>query len=196
MTASQTPKAKMGLGKKVLIGVGILIGIGVIANIGKNKKGDKNTSSTEQTSTSENKTEEKNAAPTIGQTLKTDYFDVTVNKAGLQHEISTGNQFADKTADEGNQFLVFNTTFKNTDKESRMLTKGTVYITYNGKEYEFDKAETIMLEGWGLMLDQINPLTSKTTNLVYKIPKEITGPAYFRPGRADKDQRIFLGDLK
>lgn len=193
MTQTQTPKAKMGLGKKVLIGVGILVGIGVIANIGKDKKGDK--PSTEQSS-SETKKEETKSQIGIGQTLKTDYFDVTINKAGLQHEISTGNQFADKTADEGNQFLVFNTTFKNTDKESRMLTEGTVYITYNGKEYEFDKAETIMLEGWGLLLDQINPLTSKTTNLVYKIPKEITGPAYYKPGRADNDQRIFLGDLK
>ena len=196
MTQTQTPKAKMGLGKKVLIGVGILVGIGVIANIGKDKKGANSSVATEQSSSSETKKEEKNSAPTIGQTLKTDYFDVTVNKAGLQQKINTGNEFADKTAGEGNQFLVFNTTFKNTDKESRMLTEGTVYITYNGKEYEFDKAETIMLEGWGLLLDQINPLTSKTTNLVYQIPKEIKGPAYFRPGRADKDQRIFLGDLK
>jgi hypothetical protein len=47
-----------------------------------------------------------------------------------------------------------------------------------------------------LFLEQLNPLTQKTTNLVYKIPKEIKGPAYYKPGRADNDQRIFLGDLK
>ena len=194
MTQTQTPKAKMGLGKKVLIGLGILVGIGVIANIGKDKKGDK--ASTEQSASNETKKEEPKSQIGIGQTLKTDYFDVTINKGGLSDKINTGNEFLDENADEGNQFLILNTTFKNTDKESRMITDGTVYITYNGKEYEFDKSETIMADGYGLFLEQLNPLTQKTTNLVYKIPKEIKGPAYYKPGRADKDQRIFLGDLK
>jgi hypothetical protein len=86
MTQTQTPKAKMGLGKKVLIGVGILVGIGIIANIGKDKKGNNNASSTEQSSSSETKKEETKSQIGIGQTLKTDYFDVTVNKAALQQK--------------------------------------------------------------------------------------------------------------
>ena len=191
MNQTQTPKAKMGLDKKVLIGLAILVVIGVISNMGKDKKDNSSVQNS-----SETKKEESKSYPTIGQTLKTDYFDVTVNKAGLSKKINTGNEFLDKAAEEGNQFLIINTTFKNTDKESRMITEGTVYITYNGKEYEFDKSETIIAEGWGLMLDQINPLTKKTTNLVYKIPEEIKGPATFKPGRSDNDQRISLGDLK
>ncbi len=64
------------------------------------------------------------------------------------------------------------------------------------KDYEFDKSETVMAEGFGLFLDQINPLTSKTTKLVYKLPAEIKGPAYYEPGRASDNESIYLGDLK
>lgn len=131
----------------------------------------------------------------IGQVLHTEYFDITVNKVGLKDRVNTGNEFANLKPEQGNMFLIINATFKNVDKESRMLMDGSVWINYNGKDYEFDKSEVVMLEGWGLMLDQINPLTSKTTNLVYKIPAEIKGSAYWQPGRADEDQRILLGNL-
>ena len=195
METTQTPKKKMGLGKKLLIGVGVLFVIGIIANAGKDKKGGADNSSNASSSSTETKT---SAAPAIGigQTLKTDYFEVTVSKAGLTNKLNTGNQFSDEAAGQGNQFLVMTTTFKNIDNESRMITDGSVFINYNGKDYEFDKSETIMAEGFGLMLDQINPLTSKTTKLVYKLPAEIKGPAYYKPGRASDNERIYLGDLK
>ncbi|MEI6266090.1 MAG: DUF4352 domain-containing protein [Sphingobacteriia bacterium] len=132
----------------------------------------------------------------IGQTLQTEYFSVTVNKVSINDRVNTGNEFADLKAEQGNKYLIINATFKNTDQESRMIVDGSVWINYNGKDYEFDKSETVMLEGWGTMLDQINPLTSKTTNLVYKIPAEITGTALWNPGRSDKDQVINLGVIK
>lgn len=113
----------------------------------------------------------------------------------LEDRVNTGNEFADLKPEQGNMYLVINATFKNIDKESRMLLDGSVWINYNGKDCEFDKSETVMLEGWGLLLDQINPLTSKTTHLVYKIPAEIKGNAYWQPGRADSGQKILLGNL-
>lgn len=131
----------------------------------------------------------------VGQTLQTDYFEVTVNKVSFEERISTGNQFADLKRENGSLYLVLNVTFKNTDAESRMLTDGEILINYNGKDYLFDKSETIMLEGWGVLLDQINPLTSKTTNLVYKIPTEIKGNLFYRPGRAGSDDLISLGKI-
>ncbi len=54
----------------------------------------------------------------------------------------------------------------------------------------------ILGEGWGLFLDVINPLMEKTTNLVYKILKELSGRAYWRPGLAATDEKIFLGNLR
>lgn len=176
----------------------VVIALIVLAQIGKDKK-DSSTSADNSSSSSSDQTEQKTEAPKgvgIGETLHTDYFDITVNKVSLEDRVNTGNEFADLKPEQGNLYLIINASFKNTDKESRMLMDGSVWINYNGKNYEFDKAETVMLEGWGLLLDQINPLTTKTTNLVYKIPAEIKGDAYWQPGRADSDQKIFLGNLK
>lgn len=191
---TEQQKKKMGTGKKLLIGVGILVFIAIIANSGKEDKASASTT----TSNSPAGTTEIQASKdiAIGQALKTEYFEVTVSKAILTKKLNTGNEYTDEQAGEGNQFLVMTTTFKNIDKESRMIMDGTVFINYNGKDYEFDKSETVMAEGYGLFLDQINPLTSKTTKLVYKLPAEIKGPAYYKPGRANDNEKIFLGDLK
>ena len=143
----------------------------------------------------ENKSGEKTKV-SVGQILKTKYFEVTVNNVSLQKSVNTGNQFTDLKAEKGIRYLVFNTTFKNIDDESQVLIDGDVIIKYNGKDYTYGKSETILADGWGLLLDRINPLTSKTTNLVYKIPEEITGRVYYRPGRSGKDDLIFLGNLK
>jgi len=131
----------------------------------------------------------------LGEVLQTNYFEIVVNSFSLEDRVNTGNQFADKNPEQGNLYLIIDVSFKNTDKESRMLMDGSVWVNYNGTDYEFDKAETMMLEGWGILLDQINPLTTKTTKLVYKIPAEVKGPAYWQPGNADGDQRILLGNL-
>lgn len=185
------------ISKNWKIGVTVVIALIVIGQLGKDKDGSSSSSSSVSSSTE--KSEKKSEEPTgvsVGQVLQTDYFAITVNEVNLQDRVRTGNQFADLKPEQGNMYLIINATFKNTDNESRMLMDGSVWIDYNGKKYEFDKAETVMLEGWGLLLDQINPLTSKTTNLVYKIPAEISGPAYWQPGRAKKNQRIFLGNLE
>ena len=132
----------------------------------------------------------------VGEALTTDYFDVTVNEFTLKDKVSTGNQFADLKKEEGIRYLILNITFKNIDSESRMLSDGEILINYNGKDYKFDKSESVFVEGWGLMMDQINPLTSKTTKLVYKIPAEIKGLAYYRPGRSNKNDLISLGNIE
>ena len=53
-----------------------------------------------------------------------------------------------------------------------------------------------MADGWGLLLDQINPLTTKTTKLVYKIPAEIIGNAYYKPARSGSNDIIDLGIIE
>lgn len=174
------------------IAVTVVIALIVIANL----SGDKETSiATKATAETKQESDDTSTEIGIGQVLKTDYFEITANKIGIQNKIDTGNQFSNLKAEEGSTYLVINATFKNIDNESRMLQDGSVWINYNGKNYEYDKSETIMAEGWGLLLDQINPLTSKTTNLVYKIPTEIKGPAYWQPGRTNNDEKILLGNL-
>ncbi len=191
METNQTAKKKMSLGKKILIGFGIIVIIGIISNAGNDKDG----KSTENSTNTNEQVADTSTRVKVGEILKTDYFDITVNKVGLNNSVDTGNEFSDLKPESGINYLVINATFKNTDSESRMLVDGSVWINYNGKDYEFDKSEPIMLEGWGLLLEQINPLTSKTTNLVYKIPTEVKGDAYWQPGRSDDDERIYLGTL-
>jgi hypothetical protein len=185
-------KKKMSTGKKILIGLGIIILLAAIANMGKDDgKETKVAGLTSKKNDSHQKPE-----ITVGQALKTEYFEVTVNKVETSERISSGNEYiADTKADEGSRFLILHTTFKNIDNESRMITDGEVLINYNGKDYKFDKSETIMQDGYGLFLDQINPLTSKTTKLVYRIPDEIKGNAYYHPGRSDDDHVILLGAI-
>jgi len=148
------------------------------------------------TSTATTSTGAETSYTKMGETLPTDYFDVTVNKVSIENNVNTGNEFADLKAEPGSRYLIINATFKNNSNESRTLIDGEVLINYNGTDYKYDKSETIMLEGWGLMLDQINPLTTKTTNLVYKIPAELKGKAYYRPGRSGNDDLIDLGNIE
>lgn len=157
---------------------------------GDSKSGNESSSSSSSSAT------ETSQAVAVGQPLKTEYFEITVKNVDVKDRVKTGNEFADLKPEQGNKFLIINTTFKNIDKESRMIMDGTVWIDYNGQKYEFDKSETVMLEGWGTMLDQLNPLTSKTTKLVYKLPAEITGTAYWQPGRSGKKELINLGEIK
>ena len=131
----------------------------------------------------------------LGGLLHTEYFDVTAHSMTITKEIKTGDEFADLKPEEGVKYLVINATFKNTDKERRMIMDGSLWITYNGKEYEYDNAETFMVEGWGTTLENLNPLMSKTTNIVYKLPEEISGPVQWQPGRANRSDVIELIDI-
>ena len=127
--------------------------------------------------------------------MKVGYFLVTANSVKVQKTVNTGNRFSNLKADSGNSYFILNVSFKNIDKESRMVLDGDIIFLVDGKEYIFDKSETVLAEGWGLFLDQLNPLTQKTTNLVYKIPEGLKGKAYYRPGRNADDDRIFLKDF-
>lgn len=179
-------KKKISLKKKALIIIGVICFIAFLSSLGKSGNGVNNSSIRIPG--------EQNTIK-IGDVLKTEYFDITANKMKVVKYVNTGNQFSDLKEEPGNLFLVINATYKNTDSESRMLFDGSIWINYNGKDYEFDKSEPVMAEGWGLMLDQINPLTSKTTNLVYKIPEEIKGDVYWQPGRSNSDEKIHLSKI-
>ncbi len=134
--------------------------------------------------------------PKLGEVLHTQYFDFTVHSIRLQNSVNTGNMFIKLDPEPGNRYLVMRVTVKNTDTESRMVQEGSVKIIYNNKEYEFDKSEHLLADGWGFVMDQINPLTTKTVNLVYKIPAEIQGQAYWNPGRSGANDLIDLGVIK
>lgn len=168
----------------------IVLAVYAFIAIGSIDEGDSSTSPSSST-----KAENSFNTRQLGETLSTQYFDVTVNKVSVRDRVNTGNQWTDLEKENGNQYLILNITFKNTDNESRLVFDGDVIIVYNGKEFLFDSTETVMLEGWGTF-EQINPLTSITTNIVYKIPSEIKGPAFYRPSRSDRMDLIVIGNIE
>jgi hypothetical protein len=150
---------------------------------------------TDSDKTSNSSSQETNKIVKQGEILHTQYFDIRVNQCTSQNELITEDGLTDLKPEQGSKFIIVDVTFKNTSTESRMMFEGALIINYNGKDYTFDKNETIMSDGYGLFLEEINPLTSKRTKLVYKVPDELKGKLYYNPGRADVDQVIFLGTI-
>ena len=135
------------------------------------------------------------AAPktiSLNTVLKTQYFDVTVTGFKVAASIPA----VELKAEEGNTFLIIDVTIKNTDTESRMMFDGEIVINANGKDYTFEQAEIVPEDGYNMIMDNINPLVTKKTKLVYKIPTELSGTAYYKPGRSEDDQKILLGQTK
>ncbi|MEW6061903.1 MAG: DUF4352 domain-containing protein [Bacteroidota bacterium] len=129
----------------------------------------------------------------VGEVVKTDYFQVTVNNVYLTRELKTGNEFIDEKYNTklGNSiFLVIDATVKNIDSESRYFPNGILIANYNGKELKYDKAEDIV--GYTFMYEQLNPLIEKTSKVVFRVPNELSGPLFWIPGRSS--EKIFLGD--
>jgi hypothetical protein len=130
----------------------------------------------------------------VGQTAQTDYFEVTVNKVQLVTKINTGNEFIDEEynkKNEDNYFLILDVTVKNINTESRYFPNGVLIANYNGKELKYDNAEDII--GYTFMYEQLNPLISKSSKVVYMLPKELAGLLYWIPGRSNV--RIVLGNI-
>jgi hypothetical protein len=124
------------------------------------------------------------------------YFEVATSGSTYGKSVGTGNRFAEPKQWEGSRFFVVNASFKNTDRESRLPVEGSLYITYNGTEYEFDSVETVMAEGYNIWFKKVNPLITMKTKIVYRIPDEIEGDVFWKPGRNPDDTRLWVGSVK
>jgi hypothetical protein len=134
--------------------------------------------------------------PGIGETIKTGYFEVKVTSAKFYKFITAREGLINFKKDAKDRYLLLGITIKNTDKEARTLfDAGPILINVNNKEYSFDRPEPTNAEGWGLSPEALNPTISKSTFLVYKIPREMTGDVLWRPNRADVNQKIALEGL-
>ena len=119
------------------------------------------------------------------------YFDVTVNDCTITKSIETGNRYSTVKPDPDARFLTVNATFKNTDSEGRLPLEGSLFISKDEKDYKFDTTESIMSEGYGIRLRLLNPLIKLTTKIVYKVPNELSGEVYWKPGRNAEDKKLW-----
>lgn len=198
METKTTPKKWKAWHKVVL---GIVIGFIALMVIAVNSDAPvkaEETTSTAATPAAPAK-EEIKAAPTgvmVGQTLHTSYFDVKVTKVEVVKKVNTGNEYSDLKEEAGNSYLLLHIVLKNTDNESRMMFDGEVIINNEGKKYTYENAETVLADGFGVIMDNINPGVTKSTQLVYKIPADAKGDFYYHPARSGSDETIFLGNMK
>lgn len=130
----------------------------------------------------------------IGTSVIAGNFEVTANDYKVTNFINTGNPYLNKRAAEGDTYLLIRATYKNIDYEGRtILSAGSLFIEYDGKEYEFDKTESILAEGFGVTFEALNPLSKKTTWLVFPIAAEIKGGVLWQP--AASKEKIYLGEI-
>lgn len=183
---------KSGLeGKGAWYAVSILMTIVFLSILGND--GDKNPAQNKEGQAEEIKVEKK--LPTVGEKMVTSHFEIALKGYKIQNSVTTGNMFIKLEPEQGNKYLVLDVSYKNIDNESRMIGgEGKVFVDYNGKEYEYDKSETLLADGYGVLLDQLNPLTNKSTKLVFKIPSELKGKIYWAPSRSN--ERFFVGEAK
>ena len=119
----------------------------------------------------------------IGDTVKTSYFEVTVNSLSFSKFAGT-NEFSRVNAGDGNHFAIVNVTFKNTDTEGRSLLAGEMRADYNGKQLKFDDSQVVLEDGF-ITFDTLNPLTKITGNVVFKMPEELQTGLSYMPPRSD-----------
>lgn len=124
------------------------------------------------------------------------YFQVMAERGEYRNTVGTGNQFSEPKTWDGSRFYIVHASFKNLDTESRLPVEGSLFINYDGKDYEFDSVEPILTEGYNIWFRKINPLVTMKTKLVYRIPDEIHGDVYWRPGRNSDDKRLWVGVVK
>jgi hypothetical protein len=123
------------------------------------------------------------------------YFEVSVDKGVYGKKLGTGNQFAEPKQWNDSRFFTVYASFKNLDTESRLPVEGSLFINYNGKEYEFDSVEPIMVEGYNIWFRKINPLITMKTKIVYRVPNEVHGEVFWRPGRNPNDIKLLVGTI-
>lgn len=119
------------------------------------------------------------------------YFEVTVNDWIISKPIDTGNRYSSMKSDSDARFLTVNATFKNADSEGRLPSEGSLFIRKDNKYFKFDATETIMSDGYGIRLRSLNPLIKLNTKLAYKVPNELSGEVYWKPGRNAEDKRLW-----
>ena len=123
------------------------------------------------------------------------YFTITADKGTYGPTVGTGNKYSEPEHWEGSRFFIVDASFKNLDTESRLPAEGSLYITFNGKEYEFDTTESIMSKGYNIWFKSVNPLLTMKTKIVYRIPEEIYGDVYWKPGRNPKGVKLYAGNI-
>lgn len=134
-------------------------------------------------------------ASKMKRTSRIGHFEVSSSQCRESDTVGTKNKYAEPEQWDGSRFYIVDASFKNLDTESRLPAEGELVIKSNGIEYTFDGTESLMLKGYGIYFKSINPLLTMKTKIVYRIPNEISGPVFWRPGRNSDGVKLWCGNL-
>ncbi len=155
--------------KKVLLVIGIIVF--VILAVGS--VGGDSASSSGSSSSSKKVAEIKEEdMGKIGEPYVTNNFEVTVS--GIKSVDSQNiDAITSLEKEEGVKYLIISVSAKNIANESKSLLSAGKLILGDGEDkIEIANDETLLSEGYGVFLEEVNPKISKKTKLVYKIPAE------------------------
>lgn len=97
----------------------------------------------------------------VKQTANIGYFDITVNACLIKNSLYF-SEYDKLGPEEGAKFVVVDLSLKNTSKESRMMFEGELELIGNdGQKLVMDNTETVFEDGYGLLLDSINPMLTR-----------------------------------
>ena len=125
--------------------------------------------------------------PSIGDTVKTKYFEITVNSINFQNRV--GNFNFPVYPGQGNKFLVIDITYVNSDNEARTLRSGDVVVRADDKEFLFDTAEIVFADRY-IAFDKLNPMVTRKGYIVFKVPEGLKGKVFYKP--ASSSELIYL----
>lgn len=134
-------------------------------------------------------------ASKMKRTARIEHFEISSSRCHESDTVGTNNQYAEPEQWDGSRFYIVDASFKNLDTESRLPAEGDLIIKSNGIEYTFDGTENVMLKGYGIYFKSINPLLTMKTKIVYRIPNEVSGPVFWRPGRNSEGVKLWCGNL-
>lgn len=161
---------------KLLIALGVVFILGEIIYLSYPKLSKQFSSYTEQ----RNKEKAIKNAPKafkVGESIKGNKFEITINSIKTANAVNTGNQFTSLPKKSGQKYLILDLTFKNIDKETRTVTdEGEIAIFKEGWEtLTIDRSEVVMREDIGILLQHINPTMTRNFKLIYAIPDNFIG---------------------
>jgi hypothetical protein len=119
-----------------------------------------------------------------GEGVRCGYFEVTVTGARLAD--SAGSEGMATRAGAGNKLLIVTARVRNVDNEARMFMAGSLWA--GGAQY--DAPEPVLAEGYLNVLDNLNPGTTWSGKIAWKVPATIARPVDWQPARSDTRIRV------
>lgn len=143
---------------------------------------------------------EKSEIP-LGTTSKIGDFEIKATSFDVLDQVVTDNEYGGLDPEPGSKYAVVGLEVKNVGTQSQGIDSGALVVVPpgGGEPLVMDEEETPTGTGYEKLYswtDKINPKSTKSTKLVYKISSEIKGKAYYDPEIEEDKTLFYLGEIQ